>query len=74
MHNRFQNICPFYKGKKNTEVNHCNWMKKKSVQVAIIMTIFSKTYTVIKRNLNEKMLWTFAHVFTLSWWIFCCCL
>jgi hypothetical protein len=47
-------------GKKPTEVNHCNWMKKKSVQVAIIMTIFSKTYTVIKRNLNEKC---FEHLF-----------
>ena len=45
-------------------------MKKKIVQVAIIMTIFSKTYIVIKRNLNEKMLWTFVNVFTLSWWFF----
>jgi hypothetical protein len=42
-------------GKKPTEVNHCNWMKKKSAQVAIIMTIFSKTYTVIKRNLNDDI-------------------
>jgi hypothetical protein len=30
--------------------------EKKSVQVGIIMTIFSKTYTVTKTNLNEKML------------------
>ena len=50
--------------KKHKLITVTRW----SVQVAIIMTIFSKTYTIIKRNLNEKMLWTCVHVFTLSWW------
>ena len=86
MHHRFQNICPLYEDisnakikihartlpiwKKPTQVNHCNWMKRKSIQVGIIMTIFSKTYTVTKRNLTEKMFWTFIRVFTLveSWY------
>ena len=52
--------------KKSIEVNPCNLDKKISVQVDIMMTIFSKTYTVTKRNLTEKMFWTFIHIFTLQ--------
>jgi hypothetical protein len=57
-------------GKKTTQVDHCNWREKISVQVDIIMTIFSKTYSATNGNLSEKMFWTFVHVFTLveSWW------
>ena len=43
--------CEHTRFEKNpTEVNHCNWMGEKSVQVGIIMTIFSKTYSHQKKS------------------------
>jgi hypothetical protein len=32
----------------------------------IVNIIFTKTYSVTKRNLSEKTFWTFVHVFTLD--------
>ena len=44
--------------------------KNLSVQVdimsIIVNIIFTKTYSVTKRNLSEKTFWTFVHVFTLD--------
>lgn len=54
--------------KQITQVNHCNWMRKQSVQVGIIMTNFQKHTRSPKRTLNEKIFWTFVQVITFSWW------
>ena len=50
----------FEEKKQPTQVNHCNWMRKKSVQVGIIMTNFQK-HTQSSKEISMKR--RFEHLF-----------
>jgi hypothetical protein len=47
-------------GNKPIQINHCNWMRKKSVQVCIIMTNFQK-HTRSPKEISMKR--CFEHLF-----------